>query len=454
MIRSVNDALYDYGLSVQYRSQWIYEQDLPLSKEPDIWEIVRRDPVIMSAMDRRSRNVVRPWRVESGKNSRNKKDKVYASVCEDGLSNITRFNVSRRRIAEAAFLGRTYAFIEWEKRVCSLADTPEMEWMIPVNLRDIDRRRIRAVADWDTSKRVKTGVHYEMFDTNTNQWVKLSREFMSSMVSYIYSDTEDRLGYGRGLLEATYFYHFMKTTAIEKIQQGIDRWANGIVIGVIDPERNASVSKTNEQLRTGMKTLLRQMRSEHIMVVQKGDEIQVVETSGAGHEITTNWVHYLDETLERLYNGSVLPSGQGTDKGSMARAQVEADVTEAFYQADREDLDDVTDRDLLGAFIRQNQINLEKLGFASAKRPHFTSEQTKRQDPMLEIQVIEKAHNIGLDLVEEEVYEAINKSVPGPDDNTFEGVEIGMAGLGIDADGFPAPKPPPKDPNKAKSSGD
>lgn len=426
MIRSVNDQLYNYGLSVQYRSQWIYDQDLPLSRDPDFWEIVRRDPVILSALDRRSRNVVRPHRIEAGKNSRNKLDRQYASVVEDGISSIQRFNASRRRLAEGAFLGRTYGYIEYEKRVCSLADTPDMEWMIPVRIRDIDRRRIRLVADWDQTRTTKTGVHLEMFDTDRNNWFKPTREFLDNLISYVYYDTEDRLGMGRGLMQATYFYHFMKTTAIEKIQQGIDRWANGIIIGELDPDRNASVSKTNETLRLGMKTLLQTMRSEHIAVVQKGDKIEVVETSGSGHEITTNWVRYLDEGIERLYNGSVLPSGHAQEAGSKARSETESDTSEAFYQSDREDLDDVIDRDLIGAFIRNNRLNLEQLGFAAAKRPKFTSEQSKREDPQVAVTVMNAALDKGVPLVREEYYSKINMSVPGEEDDVIVGSLFGM----------------------------
>lgn len=454
MIRSVSDAQYDYGLSVQYRGQWVYDQDLPLSREPDVWEIVRRDPVILSAMDRRSRNIVRPWRVEAGKNSRNKLDREYASVVEDGISNIQRFNAARRRLVEAAFLGRTYAFIEWERRLVSLADTPPQEWLIPVRLRDIDRRRIRLVVDWTQDKRTKTGVHPEMYDTDQNRWFPLSRQFSENLISYTYYDTEDRLGYGRGLMEATYFYHFMKTTGIEKIQQGIDRWANGIIIGELDPDRNASVGKTNEVLRLGMKTLLQQMRSEHIAVFQKGDKVEVVETSGAGHEITMNWVRYLDEGIERLYNGSVLPSGHAQEAGSKARSETESDTSEAFYQSDREDADAVLDRDLVGAFIRNNRLSLEALGYIDAKRPHFTSEQSKREDPAIAVTVMNAALDKGVPLVRDEYYSKINMSVPGEDDDVIEGVNISMAGMGVDDDGFPAPKPPPVDPNKTKPKGD
>ena len=50
-IRSPSDFLYNYALSSAYKSSYVYEPSLPLSRDPDIWEVVQSDPVIMSAMD-------------------------------------------------------------------------------------------------------------------------------------------------------------------------------------------------------------------------------------------------------------------------------------------------------------------------------------------------------------------------------------------------------------------
>src|SRR3990167_9019390 len=223
LFRSVSDQLYNYALSSAYRSHWVYDPSLPLLKDPDIWEVVRRDPVIMSAMERRERGVVRQWRVEPARGSRKPPDKTVAAIIEEGLGFIDRFDASRRRIAEAAFLGRTYGFIEGGFRRCSLGDTIEMDWWVPTRIHDIDRRRIRYFVDWRTTMegdRIKS-THIEVFDTNKATFVRPSDAWREALIEYIYGDTEDRVGYGRGLLEATYFYHYMKTSTMTKILEGI-----------------------------------------------------------------------------------------------------------------------------------------------------------------------------------------------------------------------------------------
>jgi len=416
-------------LSSAYKSAWVYEPSLALSKDADIWEIVRNDAVIMSAMDRRLKGIVRPWHIEPPSGSKSKENKLAATICESALSKIRLFDAARRRLAMAAFLGRAYEYVEGERVLVSLADTEPMEWWIPSRLKHVDRRRFHWVSNWQASGGVRDKeVHLEMYDTNRNSWEILSPEQRSYFIEYIYLDTEDRVGYGRGLLEATYFYHFFKTQTFEKIAQGIDRWANGILVGKLDGLRNASTSKTNEDLRKAMRDVLKNMRSEHIVVLEKNDEIEVVETSGSGHEASLDFVRYLDESLERLYNGSVLPSGHAAKAGSKARAEVESDTTEEFYQADREDLDEIISRDLIGLFWRLNRANFVALGLEDAEMPRLDSEQKKREDPLMAVQVAQQLSMLGAPIVEEELYHKAGFSVPDLDDKTIGG----HGALGID----------------------
>jgi len=451
LIRSVNDLLYAYGLSSAYRNAWIYDPDFALSKDPDVWETVRRDPVIYSAIDRRNRSIVRPWRVEPPKNSKREGDKLAAAMCEEALLNISTFDQSRYDLAQAALLGRVYEYIEHESAFTSLAGTPEMEWVLPTYLNNIDRRRFHWVATYGNAapsgamnprlatapyslssgtpgptKGSVTGerkTHLEFYNSTFYRWEPVTPEFRGSLVEMTYNDTEDRLGYGRGLLEAIYFYHYFKTIGVEKVNQGLDRWANGILIGKLNSLRNASTSKTNEDLKTGMKTLLENMRTQHIVVLQEGDEIQVVESAGTGHKMGTEWVRYLDEGIERLLNGSIAPSGHAADAGSKARAVVEENTTESFHQFDRAYLDEVLSRDLIGFFWNhpQNRINFLKLGLSEAKRPKFHSEQEKREDPMMAVQVAGQLLDHGVPLVKSELYHKTGFSVPEPDDDVIEG---------------------------------
>src|SRR6185295_2187231 len=271
-VRSVSDYLYNYGLSSAFRSQYVYEPSFALSREPDIWEIVRNDANIASSIDRSTKAVVRPWRIEPFDGSKDKEDRTLAAILKDGIRQITRFNRRRRRISEARGRGRTYGLMLWERRAMSLGGTPEMDWYVPYAIKDIDRRRFHWTTTVNPKTQEKTGIYLEMYNTNSSRWERLPNELRSQLIEYIYGDTEDRVGYGRGLLEATYFYHYLKTVTLEKISQGIDRWANGIWIGKLDGLRGASTTKTNEDLRAGMQNVLNIMRSQHVAVLEKVDD--------------------------------------------------------------------------------------------------------------------------------------------------------------------------------------
>lgn len=388
-VRSVSDWLYAFGLSSAFRSPYTFEPSFALSRDADIWELVRNDLTIDGAIDRSNKSIVRPWRIEAFDGSKDKPDKQIAAVLKDGLGQIELFNVRRRRLAEARFLGRTYAAILWTRRRLSLGGLPEMDWWVPYHLQDIDRRRFHWATDWDQTHRIKVGIHLEMYNTNSGQWERLAPHLEGSLIQVVVNDTEDRVGYGRGILECVYVGHYMKTVTFEKISQGIDRWANGIVTLKLDSLRGASTDKTNEDLRLAAENLVEQIRSEHGAVLQDGDELTVIESSGTGHQMSMEFLRYLDESIERRVNGSVRPFGHSMGQtGSRAASQEEGDQSETFYQDEREHQDEVLNRDLVGGFMRVNAPALEKAGLAKARRPRFTSEQIRRQDPETSVRVM------------------------------------------------------------------
>jgi len=419
---SVSDQLYGYALSSAYRRAFVYDPSYALSKEPDIWEIVRSDVGFSASIDRYTNQVTKPWHVEAAKKSKEEKDQQYAEIVSDAIGQIYDFDNARRVMSEAAFLGRRYSFIESERRYVSLGGEAEMEWIVPTVLKDIDRRRFRWVPV--ESNGVRT-TKLSFFSTVRNQWEDVSPEFRKALIEFIWYNTEDRVGYGRGWLESIYFAHYMKTNTVMKMQDGIDRWAKGIWLGKLDGLRNASTGTTNSDMVEGMKAMLRSMRNDNIGIIENVDDIQVIESTGTGHQMTMEAIHYWDDSVERLVNGSTRPTGLGGSKtGARAQAETEEDSSEAHYQPARDTGDAVINRDLIGWFISQplNRENLRKLGCADAKRPVFHSRQEKKEAIADILASAQMFMSQGLPLIEQEVYErAGGWGVPGPDDKVVSG---------------------------------
>lgn len=426
LTRSVSDALYDYSLSSAYRSAYVYEPSFALARTPDVWEIVRNDVSFSASFDRYCNNITKPWHVEAPKNSLDDKDKEYSGIVEDALGQIYDFDSSRWILAEAAFLGRKYGYIESERRTISLGGTQEMEWIVPTFIKDIDRRRFRWVpvmeGDGNTQRR-KTKL--SMYNTINGQWQDVQPHTRQALIEYIWYNTEDRIGYGRGWMEQIYFAHYMKTGAVQKVADGLDRWAKGIWVVKLDGLRNSSTNMTNDALLAGAKTMIQTMRSDNIAVMENVDDIEVKESTGTGHEMGMSFIDYWDNGVERLVNGSTRPAGLGGQKtGARAQSETEEDTSEAHYQPARDRIDAVLNRDLVGWFISQplNRQNLEKLGLGKAKRPIYHTRQEKKLAITDVVASAELFLNQGMPLIEGELYERCGGwGVPSPEDKTVTG---------------------------------
>ena len=430
VIRSQNDLLYAYQLSAAYRSPWVFDPDMALRSEPDIWEIIRNEPVVLAELERRNRNVVRPWRVIANRHATKSKNiskgmkddsKKLAGIVGEGIGYIAEFNAARRRLADAFTIGRTYEFIHWDKRDIALDGLPKMEWYIPERMTNVDRRRIHWVTDWSKGGFIeKIGVHLEMFDSNKYGWFRISNDMRRNLVEYVFTNEEDRVGYGRGTIQALYFAHYCKTVGVKKMSEGMDRYANGIMKIKLDGLRQASTTKTNEDLLAAAKKVAENYRSEHYMVMEETDDVEIQDAPAGALKFSMEYIRYWDETIARLFNGSVRPSGHGGGKsGARAESETQADTSEAYYQDDRRHLDEILERDLVHAFLYHNWHNIVKLGLDEAKPPHFTSDQIKRQDALTELQINKESVLAGAPIMKSEWYETINRTPPDEDEEVI-----------------------------------
>lgn len=441
-IRTVSDQIYDYMLSANYTTSYVWEQSYALWKDPDIFEVIQRDTSFASSIDRFQNSVVRPYRVEAPKGTKNTQSKAAARIVDAALRKSMLFDDMRKRLALAKVLGRSYEYPNWQKVTCSLADTPPMEWMLPVSFENIDRRRIRWVPKWmdaeggygGAAKGPMTTSRY-LYSVGRRQWLEMSDDFRSALVEDIYPNTEDRLGYGRGDIDRFYIYAYYKAIFLEKMSQGVDRWANAMLIAKIDSARLASLNKTSATIQTAMSTVLQTARSEHVIVIDKADEIEAVTGGGEGHQMCMDGIKYFDECVERLLNGSIRASGHGQQNGARAAAETESDSSEAFYQAYRQHQDEIITRDIVDYFWNHpiNRMNFMKLGMGIAECPRFTSEQIKKQSVLDSMQIITAARQAGIPLLKSEVYEKLEFTQPEPMDDTFDGA-MAMGGEGMDMD--------------------
>lgn len=441
-IRSVQDTIYDAMLSAAYSTAWIYDQSFGLYKDADIFEVVLRDAAFASSIDRFQNSVVRPFHVEAPKGTRNPQSKKAARVVEDAIRQSSLFDDMRKRLALGRVLGRSYEYTRWESKSVTLGGFPAMDWMVPVGFENVDRRRVRWVPQWGEDG-IYNGINEGplttkrfLYSVQKRRWLEMSEEFKDALIEDIYPLEEARTGTGRGNVDMFYIYAYYKAIFLQKMSQGIDRWANGILVAKIDSSRLSSLPKNSGAIQTAMATVIQTARSEHVIVLDKADEIEVITGGMEGHQMCMDAIKYCDECVERLMNGSIRGSGHGQQNGARAAAETESDTSEAFYQPYRQHQDEIITRDLVGYFWNHpvNKQNLLKCGLGIAEKPHFSSEQIKKKSPIESIQLITAARQAGIPLLKSEVYENIEYSEPEPGEDVFDGAMATADGSGMDLD--------------------
>jgi phage gp29-like protein len=419
--RNVTGDLYVYALSSVYGAGWrIYDIDLAQAMEPDPYEKVRRDPVIAQSIDQRLHGVAgRQWRIMPHSDA--KEDKQAAKIVEEAFRNITGFTEARYELAQAVIRGRSYSWIWGERKHIRLGDQKEMSWWVPVELQDIDRRRFRYIVErmQEPDGSPKSRVDLELFSVDRRVWEKITHP--EWLVESRYNDEEARLGYGRGLLEAIYFYYWMKSIVLREGVEGVERWAQGTTIAKIDGLRAGDPTRSNDAVKTAVLDVLKKMRARSVQVFDKNDDVQVIERTGTGHTMVMQFLQYFDDALRGLILGATLPFGGGGREGSMARSQVESDVHESLVQFDRDKLDDDITRCLVKLFWDVNRTAFAKIGLADARMPTFETVQERREDPAVNAGVISTVLASGVKLRRDEVYRKIGFTPPQEDDDVIEG---------------------------------
>lgn len=417
-------STYKYGIR-------IYDPDFGLARDPDLFEKLMRDPEIKSAMELRLHKVAaKDWTIVPA--SDEMIDKTLASVVKDGFQRIQRFAMTRYELAKAIFQARAYQFVNCEDVFASLGGMTAQTWSLPISCKDIDKKRFDYVPVNEANRDMKAGgqdklkapggvsdsgtdisVYERLWSVSRSQWEQVVRpEFFIRMV---YDDEESRLGYGRGLSEALFFFWRFKCIALEQGMAGLERWAQGLLIASIEDTRVGSTDKSNEEIRDAYMAILKQMRSQHTMAISNKDKIEVLEPTGQGNTLVLEMLRYFDEAMCKVILGSIRPTGGGIG-GSLARTEEESETTESLIQYDRMQLDDVLSRDLIGLFMLRNKFQLASLGLANARAPQFRTGSEKRKNAKESMEVITAALAAGIKIKAEEAYEKIDMTMPSEGD--------------------------------------
>lgn len=249
---STGQDLYNSGLSSVYRSFRIYDPGYALARDADVYEKIRRDVIIHDSIQKRRHAVAGPtWVMDPA--SDDPMDKIAAGVMKELIKRIKHFSTARFNLAEAVLLGSKFSFIEGRYQTTPIWDHVPRRWWIPQRLRDVDRRRFAPIIKrntWDDG----ICVEWNFWSVARATYEKL--EHPEWFIKHLYDDNEASLGFGRGLIDAIYFYWRAKELLLTEGLAGVERWAQGFLIAKIDNAREASTGLPNVQLVDNWKSVV------------------------------------------------------------------------------------------------------------------------------------------------------------------------------------------------------
>jgi hypothetical protein len=423
--RSPNGQLYPQAFRSNFMGTIVYDPSAALAKDRDLPAKLLQDPIVMQAYDHRTRAVAqKSWRLKPA--SEDPADVALAKVLEFLIRKCGHLTRSLRQLAGAFLWGATYAQMRGQVSMLKVpGSNAAMNWWHLTSLEDVDFRMFRREVRRDSAGKAMRLV-WTMATTDPrhgNMWVEgdgqEGRWDPAHFVKHKYDARHSDLGYGAGLVESIYWYHYAKSIAMREGLQGLERWAQGWVVlkamrdAPADPDEPNTVFVTNaiQELETHL--------GRHVMVIDKDDEINVQDGPSTGWEQVKWWIEYLDGALTRALSGSLLPLGGGSDVGSNARGKVEQDTNDMVSQGDQEDLAETLTADVVPLMRDVNASGLGALGLGDAQLPAWEFLEDVVQNPAENAPVLQTAASLGLPLDRDDAYQKLNLKPPKDAESTL-----------------------------------
>ena len=416
--RNVSQQLYVRALSSAWRNNIeLHDPSLWLLREPELEEKMLRDADIAHAVGYRC-NIVAGHRWECvPRVEGSARAPMAVAVATELLDGIKNFTQARRNLTRAFFSGARFGYIKGTSRRLKIGDGVERTWWVPTSIEDRDKRFYRIVPEHDDRNR-ELRAHWEVWDIVGTQFVPETADAMAQTIRHVYQDDQGSVGHGRGLREALGWWWYAKTHVFEESLQAVERFAQGILTAKVDGARDAETGLPNTELIRQWRSVLEDLRSRHVLVYDKNDEVESVQMNSSGWELLHKIREELRTTITTLILGANVTTS-ASDGGSYALAAVQENSTEALVQYDRETLEETMTDDLLGCVWWKNHANLVELGVADEK-PRFNVAQEKRQDPKERADVAAVLSNMGVELSLADVLDQTGFQKPEPGEDVIE----------------------------------
>lgn len=444
---NVSGRLFAQALHAAYlQGIQLYDPSRALRDDPDAYDAVLAHGVIKQCFDRRTTLAAGlSWAVEPSGDRQ--VDKDAAAIDEKILRNVRQFRAARKHLAGAVVRGTSFARVEWQARWLALGDGVYREWLVPMRIKPIDRRLFRAVpivsrvaTPRDVAATIR--VEWERFDEARGRWIKVDEADKPNYIRHAFDDDPERLGHGRGLIDAVKFLWWFRAALWEELLNGAEFWSRGFIEVLVDNMRDGS--KINQDLVTNYVNQVELHRSRHVFVHDAKDETRVTTGGGEGSQICGEAIKAIDAEIRTLINHSNVNTS-ASDGGSYALADTQQDSEQmGTVLPDREDLCETLTIALVERGRDLNFGNFVELGLAAAAPGRFSVTNQSLDDPEKTQRVLSAAIKDGAKVSERYYHDRLSIPMPAPGEPLMV-VQQQPASPFLGLPAFPSPPMPPKE---------
>jgi len=417
-VRNQSQQLYVRALSTAWRNGiQLHDPSLWLLRDPEAEEKMLRDADIRHAIGYRRHLIAgKDWNL-TPRSEQNPRAAMAVHVGTELLSGLQHFTQARMNLARAFFSGARFGRIHGRPRTLTLGDGKPRTWWVPTRIEDLDKRLYRIVPQNDGETLT---AHWERWNIAAQEFRPETRLDAIHTIRHVYMDDGASLGHGSALREAIGWHWFAKTHVFAESLQAVERFAQGIVTAKVDGVRDAETGLPNTELIDQWTSVLEDLRSRHVLVFDKADEVEIMGGNSDGWQLLQSMREELRSTIYTLIMGANLTTA-ANEGGSYALAEIQENSTEALVQFDRETLQETLTDDLLGCVWFLNHANLLELNLTTLDKPRFSITQEKRQDPQERANVASTLSGMGVDLSLGDVLEQTGFSKPDPGEDVIAG---------------------------------
>lgn len=429
--RNQSQQQFVRALSAAHRNGvQLHDPSVWLLREPEIEEKMLRDADIRHAVGYRRHLIAgRKWNITPNVEGSPRSD-MAVHVATEMLKKIEHFTRARLNLSRAFFSGARFSRIVLEPMDLDLGDGQMRTWLMPVELVDEDKRMYRIATDNDTNV---IRMHWERWNIAGNEFVDMTKAEFDATLQHVYEDDQAALGHGTALREALGWWWYAKTHVFQESLQAVERFAQGIIHAKIDGVRDAD-GRPNTQLVAEWESVLTDLRSRHVLVSDKNDDIEIISGSSEGHQMLSDIRSELRNTIYTLVMGANLTTA-ANEGGSYALAEVQENSTESLLRYDRETLQEMLSSQLIGYLWRLNWANVSELGVQN-ERPNFSISAEKVLDPKERALIGQIANQMGVHISRDDFLDQIGYRIPEEGEETIEPVmQPGALPSGVNGDG-------------------